>query len=79
MEVWKCLVEVAVDFLTRLFNRILEIDKLPDEWMKSVLVPIYKKGDVQGCTNYRGIKLMNHIMKIWERALSTATSTLIPR
>ena len=53
-HVWKCLGEVAVDFLTRLFNRILETDKMPDEWRKIVLVPIYKKGDVQSCTNYRG-------------------------
>ena len=31
VEVW-CLGEVAVGFLTRLFNRILETDKMPDEW-----------------------------------------------
>ena len=38
-EVWKYLREVAEDFLTRLFNRIMETDKMPDEWRKSVLVP----------------------------------------
>ena len=33
-----------------------------------MLVPIYKeKGDVQECQNYRGIKLLSHTMKIWER------------
>ena len=69
MEVCKCLGEVAVDFLIRLFNRILETDKMPDEWRKSVLVPIYKKGDVQSCNNYRGIKLMSHTMKIWEKGV----------
>ena len=31
VEVWKCLGEVAIHFLTRLFNRILETDKMPDE------------------------------------------------
>jgi hypothetical protein len=37
-----------------------------DEW--SILVPIFKnKGDIQSCTNYRGIKLMSHTMKLWER------------
>ena len=69
MELWKCLGEVAVDFMTRLLKRILETDKMPDEWRKSVLVPIYKKGDVQICINYRGIKLMSHTMKIWERVV----------
>ncbi|KAK3548127.1 hypothetical protein QTP70_004864 [Hemibagrus guttatus] len=40
---------------------------MPEEW-RSVLVPIFKnKGDVQSCSNYRGIKLMSHTMKLWER------------
>ncbi len=26
-----------------------------------------EKGDVQECGNYRGIKLLSHTMKIWER------------
>jgi hypothetical protein len=40
---------------------------MPGEW-RSTLVPIFKnKGDVQSCTNYLGIKLMNHTMKLWER------------
>ena len=34
------------------------------------MVPIYKnKGDVQNCENYRGIKLMNHTMKLLERLI----------
>ena len=34
----------------------------------TVLVPIFKnKGDVHSCGNYRGIKLLSHTMKVWER------------
>ena len=41
---------------------------MPEEWRRSVLIPIYKnKGDAQFFGNYRGIKLMSHTMKIWER------------
>ncbi|KAF7663482.1 hypothetical protein LDENG_00210270 [Lucifuga dentata] len=62
--------EVAVEFLTRLFNEILESERMPEEWRRSVLVPIFKnKGDVQSCGNYRGIKLMSHTMKLWERVV----------
>jgi hypothetical protein len=40
---------------------------MPEEW-RSTLVPVFKnKGDIQSCTNYRGIKLMSHTMKLWER------------
>ena len=43
---------------------------MPDEWRRSILVPIYKnKGDIQSCTNYRGIRLMSHTIKLWERVI----------
>ena len=33
-----------------------------------MLIPIFNnKGDVQRCSNYRGIKLISHTMKLWER------------
>jgi hypothetical protein len=42
---------------------------MSDEW-RSTLVPIFKnKGDIQSCINYRGIKLMSHTMKLWERVI----------
>ncbi|KAK3569308.1 hypothetical protein QTP86_026541, partial [Hemibagrus guttatus] len=70
VEVWKCLGEAAVEFLTSLFNRVLESERMPEEWRRSVLVPIFKnKGDVQSCSNYRGIKLRSHTMKLWERVV----------
>ncbi|KAI5100986.1 hypothetical protein C0J45_9972 [Silurus meridionalis] len=70
VEAWRCLGEMAVEFLTRLFNRILEGERMPGEWRRSVLVPIFKhKGDVQSCSNYRGIKLISHTMKLWERVV----------
>ncbi|KAK3512437.1 hypothetical protein QTP70_009855 [Hemibagrus guttatus] len=70
VEVWKCLGEAAMEFLTSLFNRVLESERMPEEWRRSVLVPIFKnKGDVQSCSNYRGIKLMSHTMKLWERVV----------
>ncbi|WVZ50566.1 hypothetical protein U9M48_001808 [Paspalum notatum var. saurae] len=41
-----------------------------EEWRRSILVPIFKNnGDIQSCTNYRGIKLMSHMMKLWERVI----------
>ncbi|KAK3523072.1 hypothetical protein QTP86_012648 [Hemibagrus guttatus] len=70
VEVWKCLGEAAVEFLASLFNRVLESERMPEEWRRSVLVLIFKnKGDVQSCSNYRGIKLMSHTMKVWERVV----------
>ncbi|XP_070048837.1 uncharacterized protein [Nicotiana tomentosiformis] len=34
------------------------------------MIPLYKnKYDIQDCNNYRGIKLLSHTMKIWERVV----------
>ena len=70
VEVWKCMGKMGIRFLTRLFNRLLMGEWMPEEWRKCVLIPIYKnKGYAQCCGNYRGIKLMSHTMKVWERII----------
>jgi len=43
---------------------------MPNEWRTSIVIPLYKdKGDIQDCNNYRGIKLLSHTMKLWERII----------
>ena len=69
-EVWKCLGWFGVVILCKLFNSIMITETIPSAWRDSVLVPIFKeKGDIQECKNYRGIKLLTHTFKIWERVL----------
>ena len=70
IEVWKCLGEEGIQWLTSLFNVIWRTHIMPEEWRSSTLIPIYKnKGDAQVCGNYRGIKLLSHTMKLWERVI----------
>ena len=48
VEVWKCIGNSAREFLTNLYDRTMESERMPDEWRDSVLIPIFKnKGDVQ--------------------------------
>ena len=69
VEVWKCMGKMGIKFLTRLF-RLLMGERMPEEWRRSVLISIYKnKGDAHCCGSYRGIKLMSHTMKVWERII----------
>ena len=68
-EVWKCLGEFWGIWLTRLFNKILMIKKIPDEWRRNVVVLYKNKGDIQNYTNHRGIKLMSYTMKLWEKIM----------
>ena len=56
--------------LLDLLQKIFEQEKMPEQLRDSVIVPIFKeKGDIQDCGNYRGIKMISHTMKIWERII----------
>ncbi|KAJ8715501.1 hypothetical protein PYW07_009983 [Mythimna separata] len=72
IEVWKAMGSHGVDLLTDLFNRILTTKEMPNQWRLSLIIPVYKgKGSVQDCSNYRGIKIMCHTMKLFERIIDT--------
>ena len=70
VEVWKCMEEMGIEFLTRLFKKLFVGEHMPEEGRRSVLIPIYKnKGEAQFCGIYRGIKLMSHTIKVWEKII----------
>ena len=70
VQVWKCLGEIELEYLTKLYNRTMESERMPEEWRDSILVPMFKnKGDVQRCSNYIVITLISHIMNLWERVV----------
>ena len=69
-EMIKAMGEEGILWITELCNRIVWERKIPDDWQRSTLVPIYKgKGDPLECGSYRAIKLLEHGMKILEKVL----------
>ena len=56
--------------MTDLCNLIVREGCVPVEWKKSWMVNVYKgKGDALVCGSYRGIKLLDHVMKVLERVI----------
>jgi hypothetical protein len=45
-------------------NQVWQEGTVPEEWTKSILVTIPKKGDLTLCKNYRTIALINHMGKV---------------
>ena len=39
------------------------------DWQRAVVCPIFKKGERTDCANYRGISLLSHIGKVYERVI----------
>ena len=57
-------------WMTDPINNIVKEGCIPDDWRKSILVPVYKgKGDPLVCGSYRAIKLLEQPMKVLERVL----------
>ena len=51
---------------------------MPESWRWSTIILLYKnKGDIQSCNNYRGIKLLSHTMKVWERVVELRLSRVV--
>ena len=68
----------GVGVLKKLCQRVLNEKGMPEEWKTSAIVPIFKgKGDVMGCGAYRGVKLLEHAMKIVERVIEKRIRELV--
>jgi hypothetical protein len=53
----------------KLICSIWNKEELPQQWKKSIIVPIYKKDDKTDCNDYRGISLLSTAYKILSKIL----------
>ena len=51
--------------LLKLFYFFLDKSYFPDQWAKTEIIPIYKKVDINVCSNYRGIFLLSCMAKLF--------------
>lgn len=57
-EYFKAASNILLHPLEILFNQILESGKFPSDWSTGIIIPIYKKGDINDPNNYRKITLV---------------------
>ena len=55
--------------LQRLFNGAYRTVRIPTDWQKGMICPIFKNGDKTICGNYRGITLLSQAAKLNSRML----------
>ena len=66
--------EAVIQFLVALFNDVFNKGIFPQAWSKSIIVPIYKKGDKNNPDNYRGVALTSVVSKIYTHILNKRLS-----
>ena len=50
-------------------QQIWKTQQWPQDWKKSVLIPIAKKGNAKECSNYRTIAVISHASKVMLKSL----------
>ena len=65
-----------LSYIHGLFNKLYEIGYFPESWTEGHIIPIFKKGDKNEASNYRGITLLSIIGKLFTRILNSRLNIL---
>ena len=63
VELFQTLKDDAVKVLYSIGQQIWKIQQWPQDWKRSVFIPIPKKGNVKECLNYQAVVLISHARK----------------
>ena len=69
VELFQILKDDAVKVLQEICQQIWKTQQWPQNWKRSVLIPIPKKGNAKECSNYSTIALISHTSKVMLKIL----------
>ena len=82
VELFQILKDDAVKMLHSMCQQIWKMQQWPQDWKRSVFIPIPKKGNAKECSNYHTIALISHaskiMLKILQAMLQQYTNCEIP-
>ena len=69
VELFQILKDYAVKVLHSICHQIWKTQQWPQDWKRSVCIPIPKKGIAKECSNYRTIALISHASEVMLKIL----------
>ena len=69
VELFQILKDDAVKVLYLICQQIWKTQQWPQDWKRSVFIPISKKGNAKECSNYRTIAHISHASKVMLKIL----------
>ena len=69
VELFQILKDDAVKVLHSICQEIWKTQQWPQDWKRSVFIPIPKKGNAKECSNYRTNALISHASKVMLKIL----------
>ena len=67
----------VVHFFVKFFNTLFDKGIFPDGWTESVVIPLFKKGDMNNPSNYRGISLCDTSSKFYSTVINNRIRELV--
>ena len=64
VELLQILKDDAVNVLHSIYQQIWKTQQCPQDWERSVFIPIPKKGNAKKCSNYHSIAYISHTNKV---------------
>ena len=71
VELFQILKDDALKALHSIHQQIWKTQQWPQDWKRSVFIPIPKKGNAKECSNYCTIALISHASKVMLKILQT--------
>ena len=69
VELFQVLKDDAVKVLHSICQQIWKTQQWPQDWKRSLFIPIPKKGNAKECSNYHTIALISHTSKVMLKIL----------
>ena len=69
IKLFQILKDDAVKVLHAICQQIWKTEQWPQDWKRSVFIPISKKGNAKECSNYHTIALISHASKVMLKIL----------
>ena len=69
VELFQILKDDAVKVLHSICQQIWKTQQWPQDWERSVFIPILKKGNAKECSNYRTVALISHASNVMLKIL----------
>ena len=79
VELFQILKDDAVKVLHSICQQIWKTRQWPQDWQRSVFIPIPKKGNAKECSNYHTIALISHASKVMLKILQTRLQQYVNR
>ena len=79
MQLFQILKDDTVKVLHSICQQIWKTQQWPQDWKRSVFIPIPKKGNAKECSDYRTLALISHASKVMLKILQARLQQYVNR